>query len=163
MGKDQIQFQSRTFCRSESRVDSNARRKRVLLSFHTISTQKVLTSPRSRMSTAVPTIIDLKISFLRSQILLLSQPLRPSNAFQSSISAEENTLRQRAIDEALHKLNVILKKHTKLRYASQAQRHVAEQVDRLYWNAGERGTVVGEDWAERGMDYRTSCCFFANA
>ena len=41
-------------------------------------------------------------------------------------------------------------------YGPQAQRHVAEQVDRLYWNAGER-SIVGdvEDWMRRGADYRT--------
>ena len=32
---------------------------------------------------------------------------------------------------------------------------MAEQIDRLYWGAGERGmTVFGEEWAERGTDLR---------
>lgn len=50
----------------------------------------------------------------------------------------------------------MLKSHNRLAYGPQAQRHVAEQVDKLYWNAGERGIVttgVGEEWAERGSDY----------
>jgi hypothetical protein len=106
------------------------------------------------MTTNAPTIIDLKTTFLRAQILSLSQPLRPSPSFQSTISAEENNLRQKAIDEALHKLNGLLKKHNKLSYGPQAQRHVAEQVDRLYWNAGERRVNVAEEWAEKGVDYR---------
>ncbi|KUJ18319.1 uncharacterized protein LY89DRAFT_706831 [Mollisia scopiformis] len=109
------------------------------------------------MATSTPTIIDLKTSFLRTQILALSQPLKPSTTFTESISSQENALRQKSIDEALYKLNGLLKKHNKLSYGPQAQRHVAEQVDRLYWNAGERGVNTlgrGEEWAERGSDYR---------
>jgi hypothetical protein len=110
------------------------------------------------MTSSAPTIIDLKTSFIRAQILSLSQPLKPSATFtDSNISAEENALRQKAIDEALYRLNGLLKKHTKLSYGPQAQRHVAEQVDRLYWNAGERGVNtlgLGDEWAERGSDYR---------
>jgi hypothetical protein len=107
------------------------------------------------MATPAPTIIELKTSFLRSQILLLSQPLKPSSEFLISISEAENALRQEAIDEALYKLNGLLKKHIKLSYGPQALRHVAEQVDSLYWNAGE-GAVhgAGEEWAERGVDLR---------
>ena len=108
----------------------------------------------TKMATSVPTIIDLKTSFLRAQILALQKPLRPSSDF--SISGEENALRQKSIDDALNKLNGLLKRHNKVAYGPQAQRHVAEQVDRLYWNAGER-SIVGdvEDWMRRGADYRT--------
>lgn len=115
----------------------------------------------AEMTTSAPTIIDLKTSFLRSQILLLSQPLHPSPEFLTSISGEENALRQKSIDEALYKLNGLLKKHNKLSYGPQALRHVAEQVDRLYWNSGERGAVgEGEEWAEKGADLRESLnCF----
>lgn len=110
------------------------------------------------MATNTPTILDLKTSFLRTQILALSQPLRPSAAFTTSnTSDEENVIRQKAIDDALHKLNNQLKQHNKLAYGPQAQRHVAEQVDRLYWNAGERGVKMGEEWAERSSDYRAYC------
>lgn len=112
------------------------------------------------MAASAPTIIDLKISFLRAQILSLSQPLRPSAKFTETNSfIEENALQQKNIDEALYKLNGILKKHNKLSYAPQAQRHVAEQVDRLYWNAGERGVNVigaGEEWSAKGSDYSKS-------
>ena len=113
------------------------------------------------MTTTAPTIIDLKTRFLRAQILALSQPLRPSPSFQPSTSDEESALRQKSIDEALNKLNGLLKKHNKLSYGPQAQRHVAEQVDRLYWRAGERGVnVFGEEWAERGTDLR-ECSFIS--
>ncbi|KAF7881296.1 hypothetical protein EAF00_011969 [Botryotinia globosa] len=109
------------------------------------------------MESSDPTIIDLKSSFLRAQILALSQPLQPSQEWQDSILEEENTLRQRAIDEALFKLNTILKQHNKISYPPQAQRHVAEQIDQLYWAAGERDVNVnGEEWSEKGADYRLS-------
>ncbi|KAH7419862.1 kinetochore Sim4 complex subunit Fta4 [Cadophora sp. MPI-SDFR-AT-0126] len=110
------------------------------------------------MSSSTPTILDLKTSFLRSQILALSQPLRPSATFTASnTSDEENALRQKAIDDALIKLNNQLKQHNKLSYGPQVQRHVAEQVDKLYWNAGERGLrLLGaqDQWADRDSDYR---------
>ncbi|KAH6683094.1 kinetochore Sim4 complex subunit Fta4 [Halenospora varia] len=110
------------------------------------------------MANQVPTIIDLKTSFLQTQIRALSAPLNPSQDFLSDpIAAEENTLRQKSIDDALFKLNGLLKKHNRLAYAPQALRHVAEQVDKLYWDSGERGVigVGGEEWAERGCDIRT--------
>jgi hypothetical protein len=113
------------------------------------------------MANSAPTVIDLKLSFLRSQILLLSQPIRPSSHILTTISAEENALRQKSIDEALYKLNGLLKQHNKLSYGPQALRHVAEQVDRLYWSAGERGIEGGgEEWVERGADLRELRCAY---
>ncbi|TVY35784.1 hypothetical protein LOCC1_G007990, partial [Lachnellula occidentalis] len=109
------------------------------------------------MTSNTPTITDIKTSFLRTQMITLSQPLRPSS---SPLPVPETDgiapLRQRAIDDALLKLNAQLKKHNKLAYGPQAMRHVGEQVDRLYWNAGERTVVgdVGEEWAARGCDFR---------
>jgi hypothetical protein len=110
------------------------------------------------MTSSAPTIIDLKLRFLNSQILALSNPLSPSSTFlTSNSSAEENALRQKSIDDALHKLNGLLKKHNRLAYGPQAKRHVAEQVDRLYWVAGDRDVHDdGEEWAEKGIDYRKS-------
>lgn len=96
-----------------------------------------------------PTILDLKLAFLRSQIQALSQPLSvPPNYHPAS---EENALRQISIDAALLKLNEAIRKHNKLVYPSQAQRHVAEQIDRLYWQAGEQDVDTGEG-LERGAD-----------
>jgi Kinetochore complex Fta4 of Sim4 subunit, or CENP-50 len=96
-----------------------------------------------------PTILDLKLSFLRSQIQTLSQPLSLPSNYQPA--SEEHALRQASIDAALLKLNEAIKKHSKLVYSSQAQRHVAEQIDRLYWQAGERDVDTG-DGLERGAD-----------
>lgn len=108
-------------------------------------------------NTLNPTVIELKTSFLRSQILALSQPLRPSQDFVASNTSEaETALRQKAVDDALYKLNGLLKKHNKAAYGPQATRHVAEQVDRLYWNSGERSVIASSDaWREKGADYST--------
>jgi hypothetical protein len=96
-----------------------------------------------------PTILDLKLAFLRSQIQALSQPLSvPPNYHPAS---NENALRQVSIDAALLKLNEAIKKHSKLVYSGQAQRHVAEQIDRLYWQAGEQDVDTREGF-ERGAD-----------
>lgn len=105
------------------------------------------------MASSAPTIIDLKTQFLRTQIQTLSTPLRTPSL--------ETDLRPRHIDDALQKANAQLKKHNKLAYGPQALRHVAEQVDRLYWNAGERGVVgEAEEWGRRGCDYRMCACDF---
>ncbi|KAH8589669.1 kinetochore Sim4 complex subunit Fta4 [Bisporella sp. PMI_857] len=107
------------------------------------------------MASSPPTIIDLKSSFLRTQITLLSQPLVPSPSTLSTISESENALRQRSIDDALRKANQLLRKHNRVVYGPQATRHVAEQIDRLYWGPVEgNGVLVGEEWAERGADLR---------
>jgi hypothetical protein len=70
--------------------------------------------------------------------------------------------RQKNIDSALLKLNEILHRHTQLHYSEISKRHVAEQIDRLYWNdadparysnfAGGRGR---REVLERGTDYAT--------
>ncbi|TVY14602.1 hypothetical protein LARI1_G007238, partial [Lachnellula arida] len=106
------------------------------------------------MTSSTPTIIDLKTAFLRTQIQALSQPLRAPSSLPET--GEDAPLRQRNIDDALQKLNAQVKKHNRLVYGPQAMRHVAEQVDRFYWNAGERNVLggIGEDWAERGCDFR---------
>jgi hypothetical protein len=96
-----------------------------------------------------PTIVDLKLSFLRSQIQALSQPLSLPPNYQPA--SEDHALSEKAIDAALLKLNETIKKHSKLVYSSQAQRHVAEQIDKLYWQAGDRDVSTG-DGLERGAD-----------
>ncbi|OBT59354.1 hypothetical protein VE04_00496 [Pseudogymnoascus sp. 24MN13] len=88
-----------------------------------------------------PTILDLKLAFLRSQIQALSAPLRIPVNYQPP--DENQAIRQRAIDDALFQLNARIQEHAKLVYSAPAQRHVAEQVDALYWMAGERD-VSGE-------------------
>ncbi|KFY03681.1 hypothetical protein O988_01307 [Pseudogymnoascus sp. VKM F-3808] len=92
-------------------------------------------------ATPAPTVLDLKLAFLRSQIQALSAPLRIPVNYQPP--DEDQAIRQRSIDDALFQLNARIQEHAKLVYSAPAQRHVAEQVDALYWMAGERD-VSGE-------------------
>lgn len=92
-------------------------------------------------ATPAPTILDLKLAFLRSQIQALSAPLRIPVNYQPP--DEDQAIRQRSIDDALFQLNARIQEHAKLVYSAPAQRHVAEQLDALYWMAGERD-VRGE-------------------
>jgi hypothetical protein len=113
------------------------------------------------MAEAAPTILDLKLSFLRQQTLALSSPLSVPPTYAPS--GEDHALRQRSMDEALFQLNARIKEHAKLVYSMQAQRHVAEQVDALYWLAGERDVTGGvEDGdLERGDDLGMFLCCYA--
>jgi hypothetical protein len=103
------------------------------------------------MAPTPPTVVSLKQSFLTSQTRLLSQPLHPTRAWRNSNSNNNNgngngpsgdeqsstALSEKAIDDALFKLNHRLQQHARRVYAPQATRHVAEQIDQLYWNAAE--------------------------
>ncbi|KAK3309035.1 kinetochore Sim4 complex subunit Fta4 [Chaetomium strumarium] len=95
------------------------------------------------MAPTPPTVVSLKQSFLTTQTRRLSQPLAPTRAWRNANSngtseEEQSTaLSEKAIDEALFKLNHRLQQHARRVYAPQAIRHVAEQIDQLYWNAAE--------------------------
>ncbi|KAK4033225.1 kinetochore Sim4 complex subunit Fta4 [Parachaetomium inaequale] len=107
------------------------------------------------MAPTPPTVLSLKQSFLTTQTRLLSQPLTPTRAWLSSNNnsntnnktQDEEALPSKALDDALFKLNHRLQQHARRAYAPQATRHVAEQIDQLYWNAAaERdGEEDGED------------------
>ncbi|KAJ9141786.1 hypothetical protein NKR23_g7740 [Pleurostoma richardsiae] len=126
-----------------------------------------------------PTILTIKHSFLTTQTRLLSQPIPgPSRAWRASNRAaaadedeqDENAaaaphrraLPEKAVDDAIARLNQRLAQHARRAYAPQATRHVAEQIDQLYWSAGERrhraqasgeGDDDEEAWAVVGADY----------
>lgn len=108
------------------------------------------------MTTPSPTIIDLKTAFLRAQIASLSLPIAPTLDWQdaSPPDDEQHALRQKAVDEALYKLNALIKQHNKRAYSAPAVRHVAEQIDALYWGSAEQGIHPVEDGLEVGTDYR---------
>ena len=103
--------------------------------------------------TAAPTVIDLKLAFLRSQIQALTAPVRIPQSYRPSA---DQPIRQKAIDDALYQLNAKIQEHSRLVYSSLAQRHVAEQIDALYWMAGERD-VNGNLEAER-LEMGTDLC-----
>ncbi|KAI1336483.1 kinetochore Sim4 complex subunit Fta4 [Xylariaceae sp. FL0016] len=93
---------------------------------------------------APPTILAHKSAFLSTQTLYLSQPLAPSHAFRQSNGRSAQALPDRLIDDALYRLNHSLQQHARRVYAPQASRHVAEQIEGLFLEAGERA-VRGED------------------
>lgn len=105
------------------------------------------------MAEPAPTVIDLKLAFLRSQIQALTAPVRMPQSYRPSA---DQSIRQKAIDDALYQLNAKIQEHSKLVYSSLAQRHVAEQIDALYWMAGERD-VNGNLEAER-LEMGTDLC-----
>ncbi|RYP03723.1 hypothetical protein DL764_004947 [Monosporascus ibericus] len=107
-----------------------------------------------------PTILAHKTDFLNAQTLQLSQALTPSNAWRrasnkrraavrSGDKGNENDsatpLSEKAVDDALYRLNHALLQHSRRVYAPQATRHVAEQIEALYLEAGERGVRAGDD------------------
>lgn len=53
-------------------------------------------------------------------------------------------------------VNIVAKKHQKLVYSAQALRHVAEQIDDLYWknNNNLEGTTRDDDALRRGVDLK---------
>lgn len=121
------------------------------------------------MAPTDPTILTLKQNFLTAQTRLLSQPLQPTREWRRANEAaddDENDRRvpERAVDDALVRLNHTLQQYAKRAYAPQATRHVAEQIENLYLafgdrHAGAQDTEDGEDedaWRMAGADYGES-------
>jgi hypothetical protein len=107
------------------------------------------------MEPAPPTISEIKLHFLHIQSQLLSRPLSlPSNyTSRPHVSRPRNdgeniVLAQRSIDRALQEVNAKIKVHGTSVYPEIAQRHVAEQIDQLYWRAAER--ALEHDTEEQG-------------
>lgn len=53
-------------------------------------------------------------------------------------------------------VNIVAKRHQKLVYSAQALRHVAEQIEDLYWKKNEspEGTTRDDDALRRGVDLK---------
>ncbi|KAI9709279.1 MAG: hypothetical protein M1820_003399 [Bogoriella megaspora] len=79
------------------------------------------------------TVIALKSAFLRAQIRILSQPLQVPERWLN----DNSELPLGMVEDVLRHVNRILRQHVKATYSSLAIRHVAEQIDKLYWNAAE--------------------------
>ncbi|KAF4314649.1 glutamyl-tRNA reductase [Botryosphaeria dothidea] len=87
------------------------------------------------MSTNNNTVVSLKSSFLRTQTRILSQPLQaPERWKASNISASD--IPESVIKDALREVNRQVRRYNKSAYPSLAIRHVADQIDALYWAAG---------------------------
>ncbi|KAI1284216.1 kinetochore Sim4 complex subunit Fta4 [Xylaria sp. FL0933] len=95
---------------------------------------------------APPTIIAHKSAFLATQTLHLSQTLAPSTSWRASNERAEDGggLSARAVDDALYRLNHTLTQHARRVYAPQASRHVAEQIEGLFYEEAERA-LRGDD------------------
>lgn len=122
------------------------------------------------MAPPAPTILTLKQNFITTQTRLLSQPLQPSRAWRRANEAaaandeDAAAVSERAVDDALFRLNHTLQQHSRRVYATQATRQVAEQVDKLYMSAGERHAAAAaaddddddadeDGWRNVGADY----------
>jgi hypothetical protein len=98
-----------------------------------------------------PTVLSLKQQFISTQTRLLSQSLSPSRSWRNANEAAEHALSERVIDDALFRLNHALHQHAWCTYPPQATRHVAEQIDQLYWSAGERTADHVSEVAAEGV------------
>ncbi|KAI0018624.1 kinetochore Sim4 complex subunit Fta4 [Xylariomycetidae sp. FL0641] len=90
---------------------------------------------------APPTILAHKTAFLTAQTLHLSQTLpAPSPAWQRANERADAavSLPPRAVADALYRANHALQRHARRAYAPPAARHVAEQIEGLFLEAGER-------------------------
>lgn len=125
------------------------------------------------------TVIGLKESFLRNQVRLLSQDLQPSRNWRNRAPVpEQGDLSEKVVQDVLEKgeithslhalsvnsdhgwqrrtVNTIARHHKRAVYSSQALRHVAEQIDALYWAAAEPDgdeEAEGTDALEKGSDF----------
>ncbi|OIW29023.1 hypothetical protein CONLIGDRAFT_633237 [Coniochaeta ligniaria NRRL 30616] len=100
---------------------------------------------------APPTVLTVKTSFLSAQTRLLAQPIAPSRSWRNANAEAEDGLSEKALDDALFRLNHLLQQHSRRVHAPQATRHVAEQIDRLYWDAAERS--VEQDSGGSGLKF----------
>ncbi|KAF9630426.1 hypothetical protein BFW01_g988 [Lasiodiplodia theobromae] len=87
------------------------------------------------MSTNSNTVISLKSAFLRTQTRILSQPLQAPERWRAG-NVDASDIPENAIRDVIREVNRLLRRHTKSAYPSLAIRHVAEQIDALYWAAG---------------------------
>ena len=76
-----------------------------------------------------PSTTTHKLNFLNSQTRLLSAPLH-----SSVHSTTQPLLTGPQLASLLTQLNTKLKAHSRATFTSQSNRHVAEQIDNLYWN-----------------------------
>ncbi len=107
---------------------------------------------------AAPTVISRKQTFIASQTRLLEKPLEPSREWQATNTDAEESLSERLLAEVFYKMNNKLQQHERRVHPQQATRHVAEQINALYWIAAER--IVGRD--DNGEEVPESLTVFAD-
>ncbi|KAL3467600.1 kinetochore Sim4 complex subunit Fta4 [Aspergillus heterothallicus] len=86
-------------------------------------------------------IPELKSSFIRSQVRILSEALEAPEDWRSYASEPtDEGLSDKVVGDVLQKLNAALKQHNRIIYSSQAIQHVAQQIASLYWSSVSRAT-----------------------
>ncbi|TLD28042.1 hypothetical protein E2P81_ATG06388 [Venturia nashicola] len=75
-------------------------------------------------------LLALKTTFLRQQVRILSQPLKPSERWKKGSDLPEEDVRI-----AVKRANDIVRRHNSSVYDGIAIRNLATQIDRLYWQS----------------------------
>jgi hypothetical protein len=99
------------------------------------------------------TITHQKQSFIRTVVRALDTPLTPSSNFHS------HDLSSKTASDIIDKVNEKVRQHNRLLFSTQSQRHVAEQIESLYWNCAEKvieDREVGNVSVRRDADLNTS-------
>ncbi|KUL88640.1 hypothetical protein ZTR_05112 [Talaromyces verruculosus] len=81
------------------------------------------------------TISEIKTSFIRNQIRILSAPIAPQEGWRDFAPETEDDLSDKVLEEVVQKLNTTLKQHNRVVYSNQAIQHVARQIESLYWDS----------------------------
>ncbi|KAB8232657.1 hypothetical protein ETB97_009306 [Aspergillus alliaceus] len=98
------------------------------------------------------TISELKSSFIRAQVRILSESLEAPEDWRSyAAESEEDALSDKVVGDVLQKLNSALKQHNRIVYSSQAIQHVAQQIASLYWSSVSQA-IRDQDSFESGVE-----------
>ncbi|KPI43238.1 uncharacterized protein AB675_6850 [Cyphellophora attinorum] len=79
-------------------------------------------------TTSSPSISSQKLAFLNQQTRLLQTPLTTTQL------PDPTQLPPKVLDKAIKDTNAKLATHNRTHFSAQAQQHVAEQIETLYWN-----------------------------
>ncbi|RDW76702.1 kinetochore subunit FTA4 family protein [Aspergillus mulundensis] len=97
-------------------------------------------------------ISELKSSFIRTQVRILSESLEaPADWRSYAAEPAEEDLSDKVVGDVLQKLNAALKQHNRVIYSSQAIQHVAQQIASLYWSSVNQASREVTS-LERGVD-----------
>ncbi|KAF9883732.1 hypothetical protein FE257_003024 [Aspergillus nanangensis] len=97
------------------------------------------------------TISEVKSSFIRAQVRILSERLEAPEDWRSyATEPGEDDLGDKVVGDVLQKLNASLRQHNRIVYSSQATQHVAQQVASLYWSSVIQATR-DQNSLERGV------------
>lgn len=89
-------------------------------------------------------IADHKAVFIRAQVRSLNTPVKTSSAWRDiapNLDEDHSAFSEKTVQDIVEKVNNKIRSHNRLVFSSQSQRHVAEQIDALFWNE-----VTAEDF-----------------